>query len=152
MKIQSIRLAALAAASAGAVLGTTTACISQGTTAPRASGSSSPTAGAGLPSFPTVSPQNWLLEEANASGQRTFTTRALASRAITVQLACAGGSDLAVSAEIFQGGAKPIYAINRQPCEGSIQKITLTTDGLAPLKIQTSPQAGSVYSLLITQG
>jgi hypothetical protein len=151
MKQQPTRRLTLAFIAVAALYGAVTACTS-GTPAPGASHTSALPPQATLPAFPTVPQQNLLVSASNQSGQKSYTTPTLTSRALTIQLACVGGGNLAVSVQVFQGAAKPIYQISRQPCEGSIQKITLTADSTAPLKMDVSSPSGAVYSLMVTQG
>ncbi|MBF9068870.1 hypothetical protein [Streptacidiphilus fuscans] len=152
MSKQQMRPVVLGIAGMALVCGVATACTS-GAATPAPSHTSSATPSATMPAFPTVPQQNLLASASNQAGQKSYTTLTLASRSITIQLGCiGGGGKLAVSAQIYQGSAKPIYQINRQPCEGSVQKVSLTADSTAPLKIDVSSQPGSVFSLLATQG
>ncbi|QMU76919.1 hypothetical protein GXW83_15500 [Streptacidiphilus sp. PB12-B1b] len=111
-----------------------------------------PVASPSLPAFPAVSQQNVLAEAAQNTGHSIFTTKALSSSSITVRIGCIGAGTAAVSLQVFQGSTAPIYQINKQPCDGSIQKAVFTADHLTPMTVTAQAPPGNRYALLVTQG
>lgn len=116
-----------------------------------ATGTPSATASArALPPLPQV-PQNAVLVREIRTGHYTFRTRALASPSLTVQFACASAGTSTVAVQLFQNGSTPIYQIRHQPCDSTVQRITLTADSTAPIRVQVNAPAATRYGLLITQ-
>jgi hypothetical protein len=138
-----------------AIGGTVTGCTS-GSTKPQP-GTTTPTVAAPpsarpLPALPTVSAQSLVIEASRFTGDTSYTSKALTSRSLTVQIACSGSPKAAVSAQIYQGAGKPIYQIARQPCDGTIQNIGLTANSLSPIRITVTTPSSNESSLLVTQG
>lgn len=116
-----------------------------------ASPSAHPTV-ATLPSLPKVAENTVVVREVRGTGRYSFRSNALSSRSLTAQFACAGPAKTAVSVRLFQGGVKPIYQIGHQPCDGMVQRISLTVDATTPLKTFIDAPKGTRYGILITQG
>jgi len=105
-----------------------------------------------LPAFPVLPQQQVLIEAAQRTGASTFTTKSLKSTSITLQAGCVGPATAAMSVQVYQGGATPIYEISKQPCGGGIQKIDFTAEGIKSMTVKAQVSSGGQYSLLMTQG
>ena len=122
-----------------------------GSTSATASATPSPRVSAPvLPPLPTVPQNTVLVRETHGAGQYSFRSHALSSRALTVQFACAAVGKSAVTVQLFQTRVKPIYQISHQPCDGTVQKISLTPDTTAPIRAVVSAPSGTKDGILIT--
>jgi hypothetical protein len=119
--------------------------------APVPADSDSVSAPATLPAFPSLPADQILVEAPHVTSDKTWTTRALPSQHLAVQLACTGPRPTrdTVTVELRQRG-RVAYRIQHQPCNGMIQKINLTADSKDPLEVSGSVPPSSFFALLIS--
>lgn len=132
---------------AAAICGTVAGCTTSTTKPPPVHTSPSPS----LPPFPSIAAQDLLVKASAVVGHAAYTSRPLTARGFVVELGCVGPAQSATQVQIYQNGPKPIFQIQRQPCDTDIQKINIIADTLTALRVDVTGQTGTKTSLLITQ-